>query len=116
MAKKEFAEKLKLFSEQVEAAQQAQTWQGHDAAAEVYEELMATLEKMYTAEEEMRQQQESLDQTEASLWKAHHHYHDLFESAPLGYLVTDAQGVIYETNRAAAALLHTEPMHLIGKP
>jgi PAS domain S-box-containing protein len=43
-------------------------------------------------------------------------YQELFEFAPHGYLVTDMQGVIYEANRVAAALLGVRPQSLVGKP
>jgi PAS domain S-box-containing protein len=43
-------------------------------------------------------------------------YQELFEFAPDGYLVTDAQGVIQEANHAAAALLQTPREFLPGKP
>src|SRR5262249_26308328 len=43
-------------------------------------------------------------------------YEELFESAPDGYLVTDAIGVILEANRSAAALLSFESRFLLGKP
>jgi PAS domain S-box-containing protein len=43
-------------------------------------------------------------------------YQELFEFAPDGYLITDAQGVIQEANHAAAALLQTPREFLHGKP
>jgi PAS domain S-box-containing protein len=43
-------------------------------------------------------------------------YRDLFDLAPHGYLVTDAEGTIGEANRAAAALLHTATQFMAGKP
>jgi PAS domain S-box-containing protein len=43
-------------------------------------------------------------------------YQELFEFAPEGYLVTDANGIISEANHAAAALLETRKEFLVGKP
>ncbi|CAA9401470.1 hypothetical protein AVDCRST_MAG94-5938, partial [uncultured Leptolyngbya sp.] len=43
-------------------------------------------------------------------------YQELFEFAPDGYLVTDAQGKIQEANLAAARLLNIEQRFLVGKP
>jgi PAS domain S-box-containing protein len=43
-------------------------------------------------------------------------YQELFDFAPDGYVLTDAQGVIREANRAAAALLETPREFLAGKP
>jgi len=43
------------------------------------------------------------------------YYQQLFDFAPDGYLVTDAEGVIQEVNRAAAALLNQDQHTLPGK-
>jgi PAS domain S-box-containing protein len=43
-------------------------------------------------------------------------YQELFEFAPDGYLVTDAQGMIGEANQVAAALLGVRQDWLSGKP
>jgi putative nucleotidyltransferase with HDIG domain/PAS domain S-box-containing protein len=43
-------------------------------------------------------------------------YRDLFELAPDGYLVTDAQMIIRESNQAAAAMLQVSQAFLQGKP
>src|SRR5205085_9631926 len=43
-------------------------------------------------------------------------YHDLFEFAPDGYIVTDALGNIREANRAAGRLLNAAAKNLVGKP
>lgn len=42
-------------------------------------------------------------------------YRDLFEHAPVGYVVTDAEGIIRETNRLASAMLHEPASQLEGK-
>jgi len=44
------------------------------------------------------------------------HYQDLFEFAPVCYLVTDTAGTILRANRAAAALLHAPQHSLAGRP
>jgi PAS domain S-box-containing protein len=43
-------------------------------------------------------------------------YQELFEFAPEGYVVTDANGIIHEANYAAAELLQTRKEFLVGKP
>jgi PAS domain S-box-containing protein/putative nucleotidyltransferase with HDIG domain len=43
------------------------------------------------------------------------HYQELFVGAPVGYLVTDTDGVIQESNQAAAQMLQTQEEFLLGK-
>lgn len=43
-------------------------------------------------------------------------YRGLFESAPVAYLVTTAEGMITDANQAASTLLRVPKPHLIGKP
>jgi PAS domain S-box-containing protein len=56
--------------------------------------------------------QEALRQAQANLLR----YQELFDFAPDGYLVTDAQAVIGRANHAAAAMLVTRKEFLTGKP
>ena len=79
-------------------------------------ELETALEELYVAEEEMRMQNEQLALASAQIQAERQRYHDLFEFAPDGYLVTDSAGVIREVNNAAAKLLHTSQTYLPGKP
>lgn len=53
---------------------------------------------------EVREQNESLLLAQETLEAERQRYRDLFEWAPDGYLVTDANGVIREANEAALAL------------
>jgi len=43
-------------------------------------------------------------------------YRELFNSAPVGYIITSAQGVIQQVNHAAAAVLNEDPDFLAGLP
>ena len=43
-------------------------------------------------------------------------YRELFEFAPVGYLVSDSAGKILEANRAAADLFGLAPKRIVGKP
>jgi PAS domain S-box-containing protein len=85
-------------------------------AAELLQELEASLEELRVAEEELAQQEEALEMAELSVKLAHAHYRELFEFAPLGYIVTDLNGVIIEANRTAIELLNVKPQYIIGKP
>lgn len=82
----------------------------------VNEELREALEELSLHQEELRQANEELAMTRHAIDLERQRYHDLFELAPDGYLVTDRHGVIQEANRAAAALLAIKHHYLIGKP
>ena len=76
---------------------------------EAIAEVSATLEEMQVATEEWLAIRQELEQERKR-------YQELFEEAPDGYLVTDAQGTIVEANRAAATLLNVPKRFLFGKP
>jgi PAS domain S-box-containing protein len=56
--------------------------------------------------------QESLSQALTNLLR----YQELFDSAPIGYVVTDDQAIIQEANRAAAELFGHDKRFLVDKP
>ena len=87
-----------------------------DRLTEALEELQVTLEEMGVVEEELRQQNDELVVTRAAVEEERQRYHELFEFAPDGYLVTDTNGTIWEANRAAAVLLNVPQKFLVGKP
>ncbi|MBD2307332.1 response regulator [Chroococcidiopsis sp. FACHB-1243] len=75
----------------------------------IYEEMETSLEASALVEEELcRQNQQAMQE--------HQHYYDLFQSSPDAYLVTDANGLILEANRAIATLLNVPQSYLPGKP
>ncbi|HKB06150.1 MAG TPA: ATP-binding protein, partial [Gemmataceae bacterium] len=80
------------------------------------DELTSTLEELRTAEEELRAQNEALAAAQAGILSERQRYQELFNFAPHGYLVTDAEGVIDEANLAAAELLGRQRRFLSGKP
>jgi PAS domain S-box-containing protein len=65
---------------------------------------------------ETLEQREELAATRQDVEAERQRYQALFEFAPDGYLVTDAQGIIEEANRAAAGLLRVGQDYLVGKP
>ncbi|HEY9603048.1 MAG TPA: ATP-binding protein [Allocoleopsis sp.] len=86
------------------------------------EELYIASEELHVAQEELLQQHEQLFQQNLELMAAREaveaerrRYQELFELAPDGYLVTDANGKIQAANRAAATMLNIEPRFLVGK-
>src|SRR5215813_3934132 len=87
-----------------------------DLLPQTLQELSNTVEELWVATEQVRQQNDQLVATRTLLEQERHHYQELFEFAPDGYLVTDMLGVIRETNSNAAKLLHMRRDFLIGKP
>jgi PAS domain S-box-containing protein len=78
--------------------------------------LQEALQEVETAEEELSAQNEELTAVREALEIERHRYFELFERAPVGYIVTDGAGTIREANRAAAALLNASQRALQGKP
>jgi PAS domain S-box-containing protein len=65
---------------------------------------------------ELEMQNEALRQTQADLEAARDRYFDLFELAPVGYLMLSKQGGIFEANQVAASLLEIEQARLKQTP
>jgi PAS domain S-box-containing protein len=80
------------------------------------EQLQQSLAELQTAHEELRVQGEELGVTRQQLETERQRYRDLFEYAPEGYIVTDAEGVIRDANRAIAEMLGVQAWFLVGKP
>jgi len=79
-------------------------------------ELDSTVEELRIIEEELRVQNEELRATRDLLDAERERYASLFDLAPVGYLVSDSDGVVRELNRMAAELLGREARFLRGKP
>lgn len=67
-------------------------------------QLLAALEELGIAEEELREQYNALLATQHHFEHERERYHTLFHFAPEPYVVTDENGVIEEANAAAAEL------------
>ena len=59
---------------------------------------------------------EELRATRDLLEQERRRYVELFDLAPVGYLITDASGVVREVNRMASEILTREASSLLGKP
>jgi PAS domain S-box-containing protein len=77
--------------------------------------LKEAVDELRKTEQKLRAQNEILKTTQDHLLKERQRYHDLFEFAPDGYLVTDATGIILEANQAASGLLASRQEELAGK-
>lgn len=119
-SEEKFFQQLKILYERVTALQK-DTSAAPSSEHQVWlpsalEELNITFEELQVAEEELRAQNEALATARMEVEVERQRYQDLFEFAPDGYLVTDAQGKIQEANSVAARLLNIERTFLVGKP
>ncbi|THF68372.1 PAS domain S-box protein [Deinococcus sp. Arct2-2] len=65
---------------------------------------------------ELEAQNEELRQTNLELELARNQYADLFQAAPVGYVVCDSAGTIQQINALGCAQLGSPEIHLIGRP
>jgi PAS domain S-box-containing protein len=108
---------LESFSQQVQKARHHLLEQPDTiTVSDLLQELETSLEELRVAEEELAQQEEALEVADLNLKLAHAHYRELFEFAPLGYIITDLNGAILEANRAAIALLNVKLQYVLHKP
>ena len=87
-------------------------WIPPDLLPQAFKELYSNSKLVQLAAEELYHQNEELLKTRSLLEAERQHYYDLFEFAPDGYLVTNAEGIIQEANLTAAKLLNA-PKHLL---
>ena len=104
-------QRLQRLSQRVDTSEEPET-----LVKEAVTQISNSLEELHVAEEELEVQNEELRAIRAELEAERRRYAALFNFAPGGYLVTDAQGVIQEANRAAGKLLGVPEKHLPGKP
>lgn len=83
---------------------------------EALAELNVAIEELSVTGEELRAQTDELASTRLALEAERERYQELFESAPVAYVVTDPLARILEANRAAAVLFEAEREFLTGKP
>jgi PAS domain S-box-containing protein len=86
-------------------------WMSH-----ALQELDVAHEELRVVEEELHAQSDELTAAYGALEYERRRYRNLFEGAPVPYLVTDCAGVVLEANRFACKLLNIEPSFIIGKP
>ena len=84
--------------------------------AESLEELNVAIEELQVSQDELYQQNQALVTATEDVSLERQRYQSLFEFAPDGYLVTTAEGMILEANRAIGAMLEMPQAYLVGKP
>ena len=116
----EFVQKVDIVQENAKILQlsaiDTSSQQQNQTMLAALEELKVALEELHVAEEEIKQQNEELEIARTRAEIERQRYHELFEFAPDGYIVTDDAGIIREANRAAANLLNLSPKFLTRKP
>lgn len=80
------------------------------------EDLLATIEELRIADEELRVQTEALADSCDAFDQERLRFRELFDFAPDAYLITDLYGTIREANIAASKLLGVDAKSLVGKP
>ncbi|WP_013334230.1 response regulator [Gloeothece verrucosa] len=78
--------------------------------------LQLYIEEMQTKLEIASCLEQKLIEQNQRIVTAYQHYYDLFHTSPLGYLVTDAKGLITEANQMIAKWLNVPQHYLVGKP
>jgi len=82
---------------------------------EHHAQLLAALQDLSVAEEELRAQHEAIAETQHELDLQRVRYRTLFEGAPDAYIVTDEHGIIEEANDAVARLLGVTTAHIVRR-
>ncbi|HEY5556719.1 diguanylate cyclase [Acetobacterium sp.] len=80
------------------------------------EEMRRTIHELQVYRIELEMQNEELRKTELELYDARARYFDLYEMAPLGYLILSLTGLILEANLTAVTLLGVNRVALIKQP
>lgn len=78
--------------------------------------LQDSLQEIEAVEEELAQQNEQLISAREALETERYRYRELFDRAPVGYLVTDGAGTIRDANQAASTIFNSSSQALQGKP
>jgi PAS domain S-box-containing protein len=86
-----------------------------DLLPKAFEELDYALEELQTVELELYQQQLHLQDTREQLETERQTYQELFEFAPMSYLITNPDGTIHRANHAATTLFETIEKFMIGR-
>lgn len=78
------------------------------------QEYLVAIEELRLHQEELRSQNEELRHIQAELTETRQQFQDLFDFAPIAYLLTDRVGAINKANHAAVELLGVERRKLSG--
>ena len=88
----------------------------HAPAAPSESDTSALVHELQVHQIELEMQKEELHRAQVEAQQVADKYTDLFDFAPVGYFVLDAQGVVREVNLAGAALLGFDRHRVVGQP
>jgi PAS domain S-box-containing protein len=97
-------------------AEMAKLQTRHDALEIVEEKFRNALVEIAAHQEEAEARNERIRQVQREQEISHRRYVDLFQSAPVGYVILDGDGVIVEINQTLAQWFGYDRMELIGNP
>lgn len=87
-----------------------------DLPPATFESLRELVHELDVSRVELAMQNEELRRAQVELTETRDRYADLFDLAPIGYVVIDAYGRIQEINLTASDLLGRERKHLLRQP
>lgn len=116
MTSKQFRQYIETIEQKITALKKEQTlnnWREISTALEglqlIYEEMQSSVEAAEAVEIALIEQNERIA-------KEYQHYHKLFHSSPIAYLITDPHGLILEANQAIAKMLNIPQRYFLRKP
>lgn len=77
-------------------------------------EVRDLIHELHIHQAELEIQNEELRRTQGELVKSQERYRELFDAAPVGYLVLNRHRVILDANRTAEKLMNAKPRQLLG--
>lgn len=77
--------------------------------------MLEIIQELKIHQAELEIQNDELMRAENEMTELYHEYHNLFEFAPFGYIILDAQGIVKQSNHNAAEWMETDFVHLQGK-
>jgi PAS domain S-box-containing protein len=80
------------------------------------QDILALIHELEVQQVELEIQNEELRRTQIALEDERRRYFDLFDLAPVGYVVLNEKGVVTRTNLAAVTMLGVERQYLLGSP
>lgn len=95
--------------------QSASTTSERELLPRAFEELQLAIEELQTAEESLRDQHQELLASVDQIEQDRLRYQDLFELAPIGYLITSLDATIRQANQTAQHILGAPEKFLVGR-